>query len=371
MVAKKIKLAAITLFVVGVFVLPWIGSSAHSCTGIMLRNADGTIVHRRTLEFGVPVEATQAIVPRGYEFVAKAPGGPGMKYKAKYACVGSFTFKDVVISDGLNEKGLAIGAFYFPTYAKYAEITDQNRSKALSPLDFPNWILTQFATVSEVRGALEAGQAVIAPTVLEGWGPEAPPFHYVVYDKTGACIVIEPVEGTLKIYDNPLGVLTNSPTFDWHMTNLRNYIALNPRNVPPVEINGVKLQAFGQGSGMLGLPGDFTPPSRFVRAAVFSDVAIPSLNADQGILQVFHILNNFDIPVGIAREKDKEGVVHSDSTQFTEARDPQNLRYYYKSYADQTIRMLDLKKFDLDAKVIKKHSPTGTQPIVDVSGDAK
>ena len=81
--------------------------------------------------------------------------------------------------------------------------------------------------------------------------------------------------GKLKIFDNPLGVMTNSPAFDWHMTNLRNYIALNPRNVPPVKIEGETFRALGQGSGMLWLPGDFSPPSRFVRAAVFSATAIP------------------------------------------------------------------------------------------------
>ncbi len=367
--ASKFSMIAFVL-ICGLSAL-WIQPSARACTGIMLRNADGTIVHGRTLEFGIAVEVTQAIVPRGHEFVGNAPGGPGMKYKAKYGCVGSYTFKDLAISDGINEKGLAVGAFYFPTFAKYAEITDQNRAKALSPVDFPNWILVQFATVAEVRGAVERGEAVIAPTVLDGWGPEAPPFHYVVYDKTGACIVIEPVDGKLKIYNNPLGVMTNSPGFDWHMTNLRNYIALNPRNVPPVEIDSVKLQAFGQGSGMLGLPGDFTPPSRFVRAAVFSATAIPSPDANQGILQVFHILNNFDIPVGVAREVDSKGVIHTDYTQFTTARDPQNLCYYYKSYEDQTIRMVDLRKFDLNAKDVKKLGTKSTQPVVDMSAEAK
>ena len=294
-----------------------------------------------------------------------------MKYKSKYAAVGAITYKDMAISDGVNEKGLAIGAFYFPTFAKYGEITNDNRSKALSPVDFPNWILTQFATVAEVRSAIQKGEGVIAPTVLEGWGPEAPPFHYVVYDNTGASVVIEPVDGKLKVYDNPLGVLTNSPTFDWHITNLRNYIALNPRNVPPVQIDGLKLQQLGQGSGMLGLPGDFTPPSRLVRAAVFSATAVPSPNSEQGILQVFHILNNFDIPVGVARQVEK-GVIHSDYTQFTVARDPQTLRYYYKTYDDQTIRVLDLRKFNLNAKEVKKLDTMGAkQPIVDMSAEAK
>jgi choloylglycine hydrolase len=370
MITKRMMAAGLTLFVLGVFSFWRMEPCAYSCTGVMLRNADGTIVHGRTLEFGLVVESMVAVVPRGYEFVGKAPGGPGMKYKSKYGAVGTITFNDVAICDGLNEKGLAIGAFYFPTFAKYAEITNDNRAKALSPMDFPNWILTQFATIGEVRSAIQNGEAVVAPTVLEGWGPTAPPLHYVVYDKTGASIVIEPTDGILKVFDNPIGVLTNSPAFDWHITNLRNYIALNPRNVPPVEIDGVKLRALGQGSGMLGLPGDFTPPSRFVRVSVFGATAIPSPNSDQGILQVFHILNNFDIPVGVAREVEK-GIIHSDFTQFTAARDPQTLRYYYRTYDDQTIRMVDLRKFDLNAKEVKKLSTKSTQPVVDMSSEVK
>jgi choloylglycine hydrolase len=371
MFTKASKLSVLAVLLCFHLFFSGLQPTVDACTGIMLRNSDGTIVHGRTLEFGIVVDTMLAIVPRGYEFVGKAPGGPGMKYKSKYAALGAITFNDVAISDGINEKGLAVGAFYFPTFAKYAEITNDNRSKALSPVDFPNWILTQFASVAEVRSAIQNGESLIAPTVLEGWGPEAPPFHYVVYDNTGASIVIEPIDGKLKVDDDPLGTLTNSPDFGWHITNLRNYIALNPRNVPPVKIDSLKLQPLGQGSGMLGLPGDFTPPSRFVRAAVFSAVAIPSPNAEQGVLQVFHILNNFDIPVGVAREVEK-GIIHSDYTQFTVARDPQSLRYYYKTYDDQTIRMVDLRKFDPNAKEVKKLDTMGTkQSTVDMSSEAK
>jgi choloylglycine hydrolase len=345
--------------------------AAEGCTGIMLKNSDGSIVHGRTLEFGIPVETSIAVIPRGYEFVGKVPNGSGLKYKAKYAALGSFTFKDLAIADGINEAGLAVGSFYFPTFAKYADVTNENKMKALSPVDFPNWILTQFSTVGEVKASIEAGDVLVAPTILEGWGPQAPPFHYVVYDKTGACIVIEPIDGKLKVYDNPLGILTNSPTFDWHMINLRNYIALNPLNVPPVNIDGMKLQELGQGSGMLGLPGDFTPPARFVRAAVFCSTAMASPDVDKGVLQVFHILNNFDIPAGVAREVSK-GQTFADTTQFTAVRDPQNLRYFYKSYDDQTIRMMDLSKFDLNAKEVKKLNTSGTrQTIVEMSAEAK
>ena len=343
---------------------------ALACTGILLKTSDGSVVHGRTVEFGVTIESSIAVVPRGHAFVGKTPRGDGLTYTAKYAAVGAVAFSDVKLLDGLNEQGLAVGAFYFPGFAAYTPVTEDNQKKGLSPADFPNWLLTQFSAVDEVRGAIERGDAIITPTVIDNWGPEAPPFHYVVYDKTGASIAIEPVNGRLVIHDNPLGVMTNSPTFDWHMTNLRNYISLNPRNAPPLRIDGERFSQLGQGSGMLGLPGDFTPPSRFVRAAIFSQTAIPSKTAQDGVEQVFHILNNFDIPVGVSREV-SDGVVHSDYTMLTIARDPQSLRYYYKSYGDQTIRMIDLKQLDLTAKTIKLMRTSSQQPIVDMTGGIK
>ena len=108
--------------------------------------------------------------------------------------------------------------------------------------------------------------------------------HFVVHDRSGKSVVIEPTDKTLKIFDNPLGVMTNSPTFDWHMTNLRNYINLTVTNVPPIDLGGVTLAQFGQGSGLRGLPGDFTPPSRFVRAVAFSQSALQADTATQSIL---------------------------------------------------------------------------------------
>ncbi len=343
---------------------------AGACTGIMLKTADGSFVHGRTVEFGVAIDSSIAVIPRGHAFVGKTPRGDGLAYAAKYAAVGAVAFTDVKLLDGLNEQGLAVGSFYFPGFATYAPVTQANQTKGLSPGDFPNWLLTQFASVGEVRGAIERGEAVITPTVIDHWGPEAPPFHYVVYDKTGASIAIEPVGGGLVIHDNPLGVMTNSPSFDWHMTNLRNYITLNPLNAPPLKIDGESFAQLGQGSGMFGLPGDFTPPSRFVRAAFFSKTAIPARTAQGGVEQVFHILNNFDIPVGVSREVG-DGVVHTDYTLLTIARDPQSLRYYYKSYGDQTIRMVDLKQLDLNAREIKLVSTSQQQPIVDMTAAVK
>ncbi|MGE5196738.1 MAG: linear amide C-N hydrolase [Anaerolineae bacterium] len=228
---------------------------------------------------------------------------------------------------------LAVGTFYFPGFAFYSEITPENQARALSPIEFPNWILTQFATVDEVKTALSS--VVIAPTVTKDWGSAPPPFHYIVFDKSGHCLVIEPLEGKLVTHENKLGTFSNSPPFDWHMIYLRNFINLTPFNAKPVTLNGVRLEQLGQGSGMVGIPGDFTPPSRFVRAAIFSATATPSENANEAIFQLFHILNQFDIPVGISRAK-VENATYNDQTQFTCARDPQSLKYYFKSYNEQS-----------------------------------
>ncbi len=339
-------------------------SMAEACTGLALHAKDGSSVSGRTLEFGIQVDTSVAVIPRGYQFTAATPSGPGMSYKAKYAAVGAIAFDYPALMDGMNEAGLSVGTFYFPGYASYVDTTAENKSRSLSPIDFPNWILTQFSTLDEVVKGIK--DVVIAPTVGKGWGNTPPPFHYVVYDKEGKCLVIEPLKGKLELHENPLGTITNSPTIIWQLTNLRNFINLSPNNVAPIKVAGMTLAPFGQGSGMVGLPGDFTPPSRFVRASIFALTATPSENAQEAVFQIFHILNQFDIPIGIARET-VDGVVHTDYTLVTCVRDPNALRYYFKTYEDQTIRMVDLRAFDLQAKEIKKTSTKGRQTFVDIS----
>lgn len=341
-----------------------------ACTGIMLKTIDNSIVHGRTLEFAVPLDTSIAVIPRGYRFIGQTPMGAGMQYTSKYAALGMIAFKDPNILDGINEKGLAVGVFYFPGFAEYTPVSANNKQIALSPADFPNWILTQFASIPELRKAIENNQVVVTPTLIPGWGPQVQPFHYVAYDKSGMSIAIEPVNGKLVVHDNPFGVMTNSPTFDWHMTNFRNYITLSPNNIPELKVAGQVFTQLGQGNGMFGLPGDYTPPSRFIRAAMFSTNSAPSKTVEDGIKQVFHILNNFDIPLGVARETTSD-VVQSDYTMLTAARDPQNLIYYYKSYDDQTIRMVQLNKFDLNARAIKLYNAKSKQTFVNISDKLK
>ena len=338
-----------------------LSSAADACTGIRLTAADGTVVHARTLEFAVDIHSDVLVSPRGYARMGVTPDGKdGLTWKAKYASVGANGVGLPVIIDGLNEAGLAAGLFYFPTTAGYQPYAPADAARTIAPWQLGSWILDNFASVDEVKANI--GSIVVAATVLKQWG-FSPPVHAIVHDASGKSITIEYVGGKLNVYDNPLGVITNSPGFDWHMTNLRNYVNFSLDNHPPIQLGSVKLEPFGQGSGMLGLPGDFTPPSRFVRAVAFSQSVLQPKTGDEAVLTAFHVLNNFDIPKGSAREaeKDEHGNILADSTLWTAASDLRAKRYYFRTYEDSRIRMVDLTKMDLNAKDIVTFSMHGEE----------
>ena len=340
-----------------------LGNEAHACTGIRLIAEDGTVVHARTMEFAIDIHSDVIMVPRGYARVGTTPDGKeGLKWKAKYASIGANGVGLPVLFDGLNEKGLAAGTFYFPTSAGYMPYTAADAGKTIAQWEVGSWILENFASVEEVKANI--GNIVVPAVVFGGWG-FAPEAHYIVHDASGKSIVIEYVGGKLNVHDNPLGVITNSPTFDWHMTNLRNYLNFSMTNAPPVQLGSVKLLPTGQGSGMLGLPGDFTPPSRFVRAVAFSQSVFKPKTGDDAILEAFHVLNQFDIPKGAAREheKDEHGNVLADYTIWTSASDLKAKRFYFRTYDNSQIRMVDLMKMNLDAKDITKISMKGAESI--------
>jgi choloylglycine hydrolase len=343
------------------------GRMVNACTGIRLKAADGTVVFARTLEFGVDLESEVLVVPRGYSRTGTTPDGKdGVKWTAKYASVGANAEGLPILIDGVNEKGLAVGLFYFPTAAGYMRYSPAKAAKTIAPWEVGSWILENFATVDEVRKNV-AG-VVVPDVVLKKMG-FVPPVHYAIHDASGKSVVIEYVEGKLHIYDNPLGVLTNSPGFDWQTTNLRNYVNFSLVNVPPVHLGSVTLVGFGQGTGMLGLPGDITPPARFVRAVAYTNSVFPSKTGDEAVLQAFHILNNFDIPKGSVRDdqKDQYGNVVADFTLWTSASDLKARRYYFRTYEDSQIRSIDLMKMPIDAKDITKFSMKGGEVIKSMS----
>lgn len=351
---------------IGALLIALIAQPALACTGLRLVSADGGAVVGRTMEFGFNLQSKALVVPAGLHLSnTLADPSQGLTYDSKYGLVGANVLGLKMIVDGVNEKGLYVGSFYFPGYAGYAKPSPDNKDRALAPQDYGMWLLATCANVEEVKQRFN--DVVLVPCPLEQLGGESFPGHFVVHDSTGASVAIEPIDGGLRIYDNPLGVFTNSPTFDWHLTNLRNYINLTVSNVPAIKLDDTQLAGFGQGSGMHGLPGDSTPPSRFIRAVAYSQAANQLKTAEETAKQVFHLMNAFDIPVGSIREHDGKSV-SEDYTLWTTVSDLKNVRWMFRTYDDQSIRSIDVRE-TLDAakgklQVIEMNS---TQPITNVS----
>jgi choloylglycine hydrolase len=356
--------ATLVVFALSTLVPP----TAPACTGITIRPKDGSIIFARTLEFALDIKSNIILVPRDKEFIGTAPGDKrGLRWKTKYGTVGANAFDLPVTVDGLNEKGLSVGLFYFPGFAKYQDVKAGDVGKALAPWELGSFLL---GTCADAKEAVAASKSVrVGESVQKDMG-FVPPVHYIVTDASGGSVVLEYIDGELKIHANPLGVMSNSPTFDWHMTNLSNYVTMSAKNVEKIDLAGKKIKGLGQGSGMLGLPGDFTPPSRFVRAVAFSQTALPVEKARDGVLQAFHILNQFDIPKGAAR-----GIEHgnevADYTQWTSAADLKNLRYYFRTFDNSHIRMVDMKAVHFDAKEINTILMKGEEQIEAVPGTGK
>jgi choloylglycine hydrolase len=258
-----------------------------------------------------------------------------------------------------------MGLFYFDQSAKFQPYTAADASRTLASWELGSYILDTFATVDDVREGLSG--VVVAPVKFEKFNIVLP-VHFVVTDASGKSIVIEYVKGKLNMHDNEIGILTNNPPFDWHMTNLQNYVNLSLHNAPAQKLGSVNIKGLGQGTGLLGMPGDFTSPSRFVRAAIFAHGVSPSPDSKHATFQAFHILNNFDIPKGVARdgEKNKDGSIDADYTQWTSANDLTARRFYFRTYEDSTIRMVDLTKQNLDAKEILSWPMEGTESAVEL-----
>ncbi|MEA3491738.1 MAG: choloylglycine hydrolase family protein [Campylobacterota bacterium] len=359
---KRKTVGLITLAIVAIGV-----NSANACTGISLTAEDSSVVHARTLEFAIDLKSNVMVVPRGYSRTGTAQDGKkGLKWRSKYASLGANGLGVPFLFDGFNEKGLAIGLLYHPDTAKYMKYNSADLDKTLAPWELGSWILENFANVEEVKANIS--KIVVPEVVFAAWG-FSPQVHYTVQDASGGSIVIEFIDGKLVIYDNPLGVLTNSPAFDWHMTNLRNYINLTAAPAPQMQLKSIKLKPLGMGSGFLGIPGDSTPPSRFVRAALFSQTVFPSKTGYDAILEAFHILNNFDIPKGSAQEgkKDKHGNILVDYTAWTSASDLKAKRFYFRTYENSQIRMVDLNKMNLDAEKIIIIPMKGKEIIKDLT----
>ena len=203
---------------------------------------------------------------------------------------GSPALRDCTVVDGMNTAGLVFNVLAYPD-AGGPQPARVVRDPALNVIDFGLWALGQFASVAEVRAALDTVPFLLEP--LAGLGVQ-PPFHYSLYDRSGAALVVEFHKGELSLYDNPVGVMTNGPQFSWHLVNINNYAHLSNRDRSAGRLGRLELRQPDAGISMAGLPSDTTSVGRFVRAAYFASFAEKAADPDAAVRTLGHIMNNFD-----------------------------------------------------------------------------
>ncbi|MCX5709316.1 MAG: choloylglycine hydrolase family protein [Candidatus Omnitrophica bacterium] len=339
-----------------------------ACTDFQVKAKDNTVVNARSMEFPVDLHSNVVIVPRGEHFVSiNDKGVKGISWTNKYGFLGidAFNIKNNY-AEGFNEDGLSFGALLY-TGAKYQEAAP---GRFVTIADLGAWVMGNFATVDEVKEALP--KISIAGMSLKQMGGELY-FHIALHDAAGKNLVIEFIDGQVKVHDNPLGVLTNRPDFIWQMNNLRNYVNLGAQDKKDKVLNGVKIEPTGVGSGMLGLPGDWTPPSRFARMAFCVDAALPAKNEVEAVNLAEHLLNIVDIPKGVIKENPALLVTLEGNAEWVVIKDLTNLVLYYKTYGNTSWKKVDLKKFDLAPGSLRKSitMEDKQQKVIDVSGELK
>ncbi|HVN67547.1 MAG TPA: linear amide C-N hydrolase [Candidatus Sulfotelmatobacter sp.] len=315
---------------------------AFACSDFVVKAENGTVVNGRSMEFPIDLKSNIVIRPRGeYVQTVDSQGQPGISWTSKYGFLGINAFGlATCFVEGFNERGLAIGGLMF-VGARY-----QNAVPGRSlPIDaISAWALGNFASVDEVKAALPS--VAICDSSLKKLKDLG--MHITFHDAAGKNLVVEFIGGQVNIYDNPLGVLTNRPEFPWQMNNLRNYVNLDARDKDERKLNGVKIEALGVGSGLLGLPGDWTPPSRFVRLAFGVDSALPPKDAAGAVNLAGHLLNMVDIPKGAIKENtDIPLYFQYGYAQWAVIKNLTDQVLYYRTYDNPAWRSVDLKKFDL------------------------
>ena len=336
-------------------------SDADACTGISLTAQDGSRVVARTVEWAAtPMQCGYVVAPRGHVHQSYTPTGEnGLKYKSVYGYVGIYTEYEPFVVEGVNEAGLSAGLFFFPQYGEYAPYDSANNAKTLCDMQFVSWVLSGFSSIDQVKAALNEIDLVTLNNKIGA-------VHWRIAEPNGRMVVLEIVAGVPHFYENTLGVLTNAPGFNWHMTNLNNYVNLQPGSAPNNTIaKGITLSGLGHGSGMLGLPGDFTSPSRFVRATFFQTTAPVWATGFETVVQAFHILNNFDVPIGSQHTQADMPKGLPSATQFTAATDQTAMKLYYRTAWNSNIRCIDLMSIDFAKVKYQSHplDPVQQQPV--------
>jgi choloylglycine hydrolase len=328
---KTVILALCTLFF----------TNANACTSFRIKTEDRHVFYVRTLEGETDFQSSLQAIPKDTSYVGTLPDGSsgGLAWTSLYGVVGVTALNRPLFMDGINEKGLAGGSLMFPGFAEYQSYDESLSKQTVAQWELLTWILSTCATVDEVQTKIATVR--VSNSTIKDLG--SIPLHFVVHDRLGNCLVIEHTKGKVQLYENPLGVMTNSPPFDWHLINLGNFVNISATNVNPISLGDLRETGLGQGTGMLGLPGDYTPPSRFVGMVALTDSALPVTGFNDGLNLGMTIIDNVDIPLGAIKDPSghEDGM---DRTFWSAIGDLDRGWYYIRTYGNKNWRMVDTAK---------------------------
>lgn len=293
------------------------------CTAINVKTKDNHVLFGRTMDFSYELDPQLYAVSKGYEWKNYFQTHT---IQTKYSFMGvGQDISPVTFADGVNEMGLAVAVLYFPGFAQYDDIDLEDDKINITALELIKFLLSTCVSVEEVSYVLPTIRLVgIEDAVTKSIAP----LHWIIADKSGECMVIEKMADGLHLLNNPVGVLSNSPYFEWHIMNLRNYMNISSSQKEEKVLDQMILTPFGQGGGTFGMPGDFTSPSRFVRAAFLKNNTIFPDNRDESIMACFHIMESVSIPKGVVMTKRET----SDYTQYTAFIDLHTQEYFVRTY---------------------------------------
>ena len=325
-----------------------------ACTALMITDKKGNAYSAKTMEYAVPMPFEMSYVPAGTKVVSVAPGKkPGLSFETKYPVLG--VSADVGVGNGINmmveaanNQGLSISTNELPGSQSPAG-AGSDAAKALATTDLGLYLLGNFQSVAEVKEALQ-GSAVSV------WVPKVPlvgnieaPFHYILFDKTGAGIVIEFLDGKMNVHDNPVGVVTNTPEFPWHLKNLNNYAQLTNVDKNSGQFGQLKVSAPDSGNTLASVPSSQISAGRFIKAAFYTQFVRKADSPEDAMITLGHIMNNFDRPYdlsidkGYSAEGGAPGSTTSEVTLFTWMNDKVRNLYFLR-----TINALNFAKFEID-----------------------
>lgn len=312
------------------------------CTAITYKTED--FYFGRTLDYEFSYNEEVTVTPRNYKF--KFTGGKSLG--KHYAIIGmAYVVNDYPLYyDGMNEKGLCMAGLNFVGNAHYEKV--KYNAVNVAQFEFLPFILTQCSSVKEARELISKINITDTP-----FSKDLPPaqLHWMLAD-TDECITIESVEEGIKVYDNPVGVLTNNPSFPEQMLRLNDYMALSPHQPQNNFSDKLDLATYSRGMGAIGLPGDLSSQSRFVRASFVKCNSISGNEENESVGQFFHILGAVEQQRGCCEVAENEYEI----TIYTSCCNADKGIYYYTSYGNRQITAVDMKKENIDGKNLIRYA---------------